>query len=249
MDYTIFPSVIDVLYKISIIILGFVIVLGYLFYLGYRDQLGRYLENTRPLDLKIHNARNGYIIFNVLVMGAAYIILAFGEFSQLRRGISLLLTQTFGIEILKVITYMPLFIVLSIFVAIRLGKIESPKDYFFTRTFLKDAIIAFLLMFIFVLFVGIFESYVWVFALFSIYTSLFVIIPFSIFKWGSSQAESLEIEYKATVNLKDGKSLKNLFLYQTTGTDYRFEDEDRNEYIIPVSNIDKIIYEHEEEKE
>lgn len=242
-----FREIIDVLYKVSILFLGFILVLGYLFYLGFRENVGRYLENTRTLDLKLNNARNGYIVFNILVFATVFILLTFDEFSQFRENISLLLIQLFGIEILKAISYMPLFIVLSILVTIRINKIESLKNYFI-RIFPKDAIIAFVLTFLVVLLIDIFESYVWIIAIVSLYISIFIIIPFSIIKWGASQAESLEIEYKTTINLKDGKSLEKLFLYQTTDTDYRFEDEEGNEYVIPTSNVGKIIYEHEKEE-
>jgi hypothetical protein len=248
MDYTIFLGIIDVLYKVSILFLGFILVLGYLFYLGFRENVGRYLENTRTLDLKLNNARNGYIVFNILVFGGVFILLTFDEFSQFRGSISSFLIQVFGIEILKAISYMLLFIVLSILVTIRINKIESPKDYFI-RIFPKDVIIALVLTFLVVLLIDIFESYVWAIAIIGLYISIFVIIPSSIIKWGASQAESLEIKYKTEVNLKEGEPLKNLFLYQTTDTDYRFEDKEGNEYVIPVANVDKIIYEHEKEED
>lgn len=236
MDYAIFLSIIDVLYKLSILLLGFIIVLGYMLHLGYRDKIERYLEKTRPFDIKIRNARNGYFIINLLVLLILFSYLIYGEFSSLKL-VNNFLIDVLGTSFLGLIFYFTTVTGLTLVLAIYL-KFETKKV--FIAIFLVSLIGAFILTYL--------KNYLGIIALVSVYLFFFILLPICILKWGRLLAKSLEIEYKTTVELKGGKSLKNLNLYQTTETDYRLEDNEGNEYIIPVANVDKIIYKKEKQE-
>jgi hypothetical protein len=247
MDYTTFLGIIDILYKLSILFISFVVILGYLYYLGYRERIEKRLEKSRPFIIRVRNAINGYIIFQLVlillsIIFSVSIFLRSGESPVYPILINDFLIDTVGSEALHPLSSA------SLIVGLTFGLMTFYIKFKGIRGRIILIIFAFFAGFMIGFFEDVSADYLGIFTLTGLYLTFFLIIPFSIIRFGNSLADSLETEYKTVVKFKDGEPMKNLLLFQTTETDYRFIDELKNEYVIPISNVEKIFYEHQKEE-